>query len=305
MMESLSNPKITPSHLARKAIVYLRQSSDAQVKKNLESQRLQYALVERAQALGWKEVEVVDLDLGRSASLGAAARAGFDSVIASVALAEVGIIFSRELSRLFRTDKDFCHLMEVCGLFDCLLGDDERVYDLNVMDDQLVLGIKGTLSVVEFKILKLRLQAGMKEKARRGELARLLAPGYVRDATGSVVKDPDARVRDAMGLVFKKFRESWSIRQTFKWFQDEGVELPVNKSVEGRMQLVWQLPKQSFIRDVLHSSVFAGAYVFGRRAVEVSYEGGRLRKRQGSYRRAEDCEVFIPEHHEGYIDWET
>ena len=119
------------------------------------------------------------------------------------------------------------------------------------------------------------------------------------------MKDPDARVRDAMGLVFKKFRESWSIRQTFKWFQDEGVELPVNKSVEGHMQLVWQLPKQSFIRDVLHSSFFAGAYVFGRRAVEVSYEGGRLRKRQGSYRRAEECEVFIPEHHEGYIDWET
>ncbi len=175
MMESLLNLKITASHLARKAIVYLRQSSDAQVKKNLESKRLQYALVERAQALGWKEVEVVDLDLGRSASLGAAARAGFDSVIASVALAEVGIIFSRELSRLFRTDKDFCHLMEVCGLFDCLLGDEEQVYDLNVMDDQLVLGIKGTLSVVELKVLKLRMEAGMKEKARRGELARLLA----------------------------------------------------------------------------------------------------------------------------------
>ena len=305
MMESLWNPKITPSHLARKAIVYLRQSSDAQVKKNLESQRLQYAMVERAHALGWKQVEVVDLDLGCSASLGAAARAGFDSVIASVALAEVGVIFSRELSRLFRTDKDFCHLMEVCGLFDCLLGDEEQVYDLNVMDDQLVLGIKGTLSVVELKVLKLRLQAGMEEKARRGELARLLSPGYVRDATGAVVKDPDERVRDAMGLVFKKFRESWSIRQTFKWFHDEGVELPVNKSVEGRMQLVWQLPKQSFIRDVLRSSFFAGAYVFGRRSVEISYEGGRLRKRQGNYRIAEECKVFIPGHHEGYIDWET
>jgi DNA invertase Pin-like site-specific DNA recombinase len=198
MRESLSNPKITPSHLARKAIVYLRQSSGKQVKENLESQRLQYALVERAQALRWKQVEVLDHDLGCSAGLGAASRAGFDRLIASVALAEVGIIFSRELSRLFRTDKDFCHLMEVCGLFDCLLGDEERVYDLNVMDDQLVLGIKGTLSVVELKVLKLRLQAGMEEKARRGELSRLLAPGYVRDATGAVVKDPDERVRDAM-----------------------------------------------------------------------------------------------------------
>lgn len=305
MRESLSNPRITPSHLGRKAIVYLRQSSEKQVKENLESQRLQYALVERAQVLGWKQVEVFDHDLGCSASLGAALRAGFDRMIATVALSEVGVIFSRELSRLFRTDKDFCHLMEVCGLFDCLLGDEERVYDLNVMDDQLVLGIKGTLSVVELKVLKLRLQAGMEEKARRGELSRLLAPGYVRDAMGAVVKDPDERVRDAMGLVFKKFRESWSIRQTFKWFHDEGVELPVNKSVGGRMQLVWQLPKQPFISDVLHSPFYAGAYVFGRRPVEVSYEDGRVHKRQGSPRRAEECKVFIREHHEGYIDWEN
>jgi len=285
--------------------VYLRQSSAKQVKENLESQRLQYALVERAQALRWKQVEVFDHDLGCSAGLGAASRAGFDRLIASVALAEVGIIFSRELSRLFRTDKDFCHLMEVCGLFDCLVGDEERVYDLNVMDDQLVLGIKGTLSVVELKGMKLRLQAGMEEKARRGELSRLLAPGYVRDAMGAVVKDPDERVRDVMGLVFKKFRESWSIRQTFKWFHNEGVELPVNKSVGGRMQLVWQLPTQSFIRDVLQSAVYAGAYVYGRRPVEVGYEGGRLLKRQGSCRKAEECKVFIREHHEGYIDWET
>ncbi|MFQ5923721.1 MAG: recombinase family protein [Anaerolineales bacterium] len=305
MKEIPSNPKITPGHLARKAIVYLRQSSGRQVKENLESQRLQYALVERARVLGWKQVEVFDQDLGCSAGLGAASRAGFDRLIASVALGEVGIIFSRELSRLFRTDKDFCHLMEVCGLFDCLLGDEERVYDLNVMDDQLVLGIKGTLSVVELKGMKLRLQAGMEEKARRGELSRLLAPGYVRDAMGAVVKDPDKRVRDAMGVVFKKFRESWSIRQTFKWFHDEGVELPVNKSVGGRMQLVWQLPTQSFIRDVVQSAFYLWAYVYGRRPVEVGYEGGRLLKRQGSCRKAEECKVFIREHHEGYIDWET
>jgi len=203
--------------------------------------------VDRAQALGWKQVEVLDGDLGQSAGLGAARRAGFDRLIASVALGEVGVIFSRELSRLFRTDKDFCHLLEVCGLFDTLLADDERVYDLNVMDDQLVLGIKGTLSVVELKVLKMRMQAGMEAKARRGELKRLLPPGYVRDGTGAVVKDPDERLRDAISLVFARFRETWSIRQTFRWFHDEGVELPVNKSQAGRMTLVWQLPSTSFV----------------------------------------------------------
>ena len=305
MMLTQSDPKITPTHLGRKAIVYLRQSSERQVKENLESQRLQYALVERAQVLGWQQVEVLDNDLGRSAGLGAAARGGFDRLIASVALGEVGMIFSRELSRLFRTDKDFCHLLEVCGLFDTLLGDDERVYDLNVMDDQLVLGIKGTLSVVELKVLKMRMQAGMEAKARRGELERLLAPGYVRDGTGAVVKDADERVRDAMSLVFEQFRQTWSVRQTFKWFHEEGVELPVNKSQAGQMTLVWQLPSQSFVGDVLHNPFYAGAYVFGRRGTKMVYENGRILKRGGRFRRAEECKVFIRDHHEGYIDWET
>lgn len=305
MLVTQADPKISLNHLKRKAIVYLRQSSERQVKENLESQRLQYALVERAQLLGWKQVEVFDSDLGRSAGLGAATRAGFDRLIASVALGEVGMIFSRELSRLFRTDKDFCHLLEVCGLFDTLLGDDERVYDLNVMDDQLVLGIKGTLSVVELKVLKMRMQAGMEAKARRGELERLLAPGYVRDGTGAVVKDPDERVRDAMSLVFQQFRQTWSIRQTFKWFHDEGVELPVNKSVAGQMTLVWQLPSQSFVGDVLHNPFYAGAYVFGRRGTKMVYENGRFLKRGGRFRRPEECKVFIRDHHEGYIDWGT
>ena len=149
--------KITDEHRQRKAIVYLRQSSLKQVSENLESQRLQYAMKDRAQALGFQKVEVIDCDLGFSASLGARERKGFDYVISAVACGEIGIVFSRELSRLSRTDKDWCHLLEVCQIFGTLLADEEQVYDLNVLDDQLVLGIKGTLSVVELKVLRMRL----------------------------------------------------------------------------------------------------------------------------------------------------
>ena len=211
--------KITPDHLARKAIVYLRQSSERQVKANLESQRLQYALAERARALGWQAVETIDLDLGRSAALGAGPREGFERLVASVALGEVGVVFSREASRLSRTDKDWCHLLEVCQVCGTLIGDAEQIYDLDLMDDQLGLGIKATLSIVELKVLKQRLLQGMEAKAQRGELKRLLPVGYVRDGTGQVGKDPDLRVQEAIALVFRKFRDLASGRQTFQWFR--------------------------------------------------------------------------------------
>ena len=115
---------------------------------------------------------------------------------------------SRELSRLSRTDKDWCHLMELCQLFNVLIADADNLYDLNRLDDQLVLGIKGTLSVLELKVQKLRLLQGMEAKAKRGELIRVLAPGYVCDLAGQIVKDPNLRVQDAFALVFKKFREA-------------------------------------------------------------------------------------------------
>lgn len=150
--------KITPSHLARKAIVYLRQSSIAQVKYNTESQRLQYALKDTATGYGFARVEVIDCDLGFSASSGAQTREGFKQLLASIALGEVGMVLSREPSRLSRTDRDWCQLMELCRVLNTLIGDAESVYDLNRLDDQLILGIKGTLSVVELGTLKVRLQ---------------------------------------------------------------------------------------------------------------------------------------------------
>ncbi len=303
MNQLLYSPKIKPEHLARKAIVYLRQSSERQVRQNLESQRLQYEMAERVRRLGWQEIEVINSDLGCSAAMASASREGFERVLSSVALREVGIVASREVSRLSRTDKDWCRLVEVCQIFGTLIGDEQQIYDLNHLDDQLVLGIKGTLSVVELKVLRQRLQAGQESKARRGELFKRLPVGYARDGTGKVVLHPDRRVCEAIRLVFSKFRELWSVRQTFQWFRDYEVELPANPISGSR--LVWKIPSQSLVADILRNPFYAGAYVWGRRPTETLLVDGRLRKRQAANRPPEECRVFIADHHVEYIDWAT
>jgi DNA invertase Pin-like site-specific DNA recombinase len=303
MTELLYSPKIKPEHLARKAIVYIRQSSEKQVRYNLESQRLQYEVADRIRTLGWRHVEVIDSDLGFSAGMAAARREGFERVLSWVALGEVGIVGSREVSRLSRTDKDWCRLLEVCQIFGTLIADEQQIYDLNYLDDQLVLGIKGTLSVVELKVLRQRMQAGQESKARRGELFKRLPVGYARDLTGKVGLHPDQRICDAIRLVFLKFRERWSIRQTFQWFRDHDIELPANP-IQGT-KLIWKVPTQSLVRDILINPFYAGAYVWGRRPLTTLLVDGRLEKHQSSTRRAEECRVFIPDHHEGYIDWAT
>jgi DNA invertase Pin-like site-specific DNA recombinase len=297
--------KLTPAHLSRKAIVYLRQSSMHQVRHNKESQDLQYGLVSRARLLGFRDVEVIDGDLGASASLGARTREHFERLLAMVALKEVGLVLSREVSRLLRTDKDFCRLIEVCQVFDTLVGDDGNLYDVNTLDDQLVLGIKGTLSVVELNVLRKRLIEGAYNKAHRGELLRLLPPGYVFDGANKPVKDPDRRVQETIELVFAKFRETGTLRQTLKWFRDNEVEVPTNKVRGGKFKVVFQLPTQSRISEVLHNPFYAGAYVYGRRPMMTVWEDGLLKKRQGSALPLSEVRVFLRDHHEGYIDWAT
>ena len=300
------NSKITASHLARKAVVYLRQSSIAQVKYNTESQRLQYALKDTAMAYGFARVEVIDCDLGMSASSGSQTREGFKQLLASIALGEVGMVLSREPSRLSRTDKDWCQLMELCRVLNTLIGDAESVYDLNRLDDQLILGIKGTLSVVELGTLKVRLQQGREAKAKRGELGRSPQPGYVMDeATSRLVKDPNLRVQEAIALVFSRFEALGSVRQTHLWFHQERIELPVNKPHGGHFRLVWKLPSPSFLGDMLNNPMYAGAYVYGRRPTEVVVRQGQAVKRPGRQRAAHEASVFIAQHHEAYVSWEV
>jgi len=287
-MSERAYSKVGAAHLERRAIVYLRQSSDRQVRQNTESTRLQYALKDRARQLGWRHVEIIDSDLGASASLGAAPRTGFDRLIAAVACSEVGVVFCREVSRLSRTDRDWCRLLEMCQVFDTLLADSEQVYDLSTLDDQLVLGIKGTLSVVELKTLRLRLQQGMEAKAARGELVRMLPAGYVKDGDGAIVKDPDERVQHAIGLVFEVYRRLWSIRQTHQWFHHEGINLPVHLARRSGTRIVWKPPSYSFVKDVLRNPCYAGAYVWGQRPTQMVVEDGRVCRRQGSLREPED-----------------
>ena len=299
------NGKITADHLKRKAVVYLRQSSMRQVQQNTESRRLQYALKDKAIEWGWTEIEVIDCDLGSSAAVGAATRAGFERLTASVAVGEVGIILNRETSRLSRTDKDWCRLLEVCGVFDTLLSDGEQVYDPNCTDDQFVLGIKGTLNVVELKILRKRLTEGMEAKAARAEFRKPLPPGYKWDETGKIVKDPDERVRDAVALVFSKFREIQSVRQTFLWFHDQRIELPVTTDTQRGKSIVWQLPKKSFIMDLLKNPCYAGVYAWGVESTNLNYVDGAVRKRRVRLPDVKQAKVFKKDNHEGYIPLET
>jgi DNA invertase Pin-like site-specific DNA recombinase len=304
-LDRSSNAKVRPEHLARTAVVYLRQSSLRQVRENQESQLLQYALVNRARSLGWQSIDVVDADLGRSAALGARRRPGFEQVISKVALGEVGVVLSREVSRLSRTDRDWCRLLEVCQIFGTLIGDEDQIYDLDQLDDQLLLGIKGTLSVVELKVLKARMQSGMEAKARRGEFRHQLPSGYVYDADGRPVKDPDLRVQNAIGLMFEKFRVFGCVRQFYNWIVDEGLEFPVRRYVGSRLKTTWYVPPLLWVAHVLKNPFYAGAYVHGRRPREAIVVDGKVVKRTGALRAPENAKVFLPDHHEGYIDWIT
>jgi len=304
-MISEQNNKIKEGHLNRKAIIYIRQSTNRQVHKNKESQRLQYALQDKAKQWGWNDIEIIDSDLGSSAAVGAYERHGFERITSLVAVGEAGIIFSREASRLSRTDKDWCRLLEVCNLFDTLISDGEQIYDCNCMDDQLILGIKGTISSVELKILHTRLIAGMEEKAKRGEFKRQIPPGYIWDTTEKVVKDPNKRIQDSIQLIFKKFREIQSIRQTYLWFHGENIEVPVFKDKAGKKEIVWKLPEKSYLQAMLKNPFFAGVYVWGRETTKLEYKEGKIVKRKVKISDARESKVFIEDHHEGYIDLET
>ncbi len=178
------------------------------------------------------------------------------------------------------------------------------LYDLATMDDQLVLGIKGTLSVVELKVLKNRLLRGQEEKARRGELFRVVAPGYQCVDDDQVVKDPDLRIQPAIQLVFTKYRETWSARQTQLWFISNQVSLPVNRRGNGKNTIEWQLPRVTFIGSKLKNAIYAGAYVYGRRPTKIVVSDGRIMKRTERVLPPEECRVFIRDHHEAYISWE-
>src|SRR5690242_13874251 len=222
----MSAEKVGPRHLARKALLYVRQSSAHQVLHNREGRALQYAMRDRLAQLGWSAIEIVDEDLGRSAA-GGTARAGFERVVAEVCLGKVGAVAAREVSRFARNSRDWQQLIEMCRVVDTVLIDQETIYDPRQGNDRLLLGLKGSLNEYELDLLRQRSLEARREKARRGELLVTPPVGYVKTEEQHWEKDPDRRVQQAVLLVFRKFLELGTIRQTLLWFLEQGLQLPV------------------------------------------------------------------------------
>jgi DNA invertase Pin-like site-specific DNA recombinase len=298
-----TNAKVTGDHLKRRAIVYIRQSSPIQVANNLESQRRQYALADQARQLGFQQVEVIDEDLGRSGS-GQVDRPGFARLVAEVCTGSVGAVFCIEASRLARNGRDWHHLIELCGLVRALVVDPDGVYDPGLLNDRLLLGLKGTMSEFELNLLRQRCQEAIRQKARRGELQFALPIGYRWAPNGKVEKDPDRRIQQALELIFAKMEEFGSARQVLLWFRAEKVSLPALMYGEGGRELIWKLPVYNTIWHMLRNPMYAGGYAFGKTEARTKVVGGRARKTIGHSKPVENWTVLIRDHHSGYITWE-
>jgi DNA invertase Pin-like site-specific DNA recombinase len=218
--------RITPDHLGRAAVVYVRQSTMAQVMGNLESQRRQYDLAKAAEAAGFASVTVIDDDLGRSGS-GSIARPGFERLVALVCSGDIGAVYCIEASRLARNGRDWHHLIDLCTLAGTLVIDPDGAYDPRLVNDRLLLGLKGTMSEYELSLMRQRGIAARDAKARRGEFQFMLPPGFCWSEAGKIELDPDEHVADTIRLVFAKFRELGSARQVFLWLRSADIRMPV------------------------------------------------------------------------------
>jgi DNA invertase Pin-like site-specific DNA recombinase/predicted DNA-binding transcriptional regulator AlpA len=297
--------KITPSHLARQAIVYLRQSSPNQVEHNRESTERQYALAARARELGWPEerIMVIDEDLGLSGS-GAVVRSGFARLTAEVAMARVGLVLGLEVSRLARNNADWHRLIDLAGLTDTLIGDGDGIYHPAAFNDRLLLGLKGTMSEAELHILRARLNGGIRNKAQRGELRRGLPVGFVwGEADGEVLLHPDEAVVTAIRTIFDRFAEMGSARRVWLWLRDQGLKLPLQ--MHSHADIRWVEASYHAVHQVLANPVYAGAYVYGKTRTEVTLDAAGVRRKRIRQLPREEWQVLIKEHHTGYIDWQT
>lgn len=294
--------KITPEHLARGAYVYIRQSTADQLVNNPESRHRQYGLAERARALGWETVIVIDDDLGRSGS--GVTRPGFEKLLAAICEGRVGAVLAIEASRLARNGRDWHTLIEFCGLVGTLIIDEDGVYEPRHPNDRLLLGMKGTMSELELSILRARSLEALKNKARRGELFLAVAVGYVKAGNDRIEMDPDLRVREAITLVFTRFAALQSIRQVHLSLRHEGIMLPaVNYARAAGRTIVWKLPVYNTVHHILTNPIYAGAYAFGRTGSRITIENGRKRIVRGFRKERSDWEVLLVEHHEGYLSW--
>ena len=296
--------KISADHLGRGAVVYVRQSTMTQVMGNTESQRRQYALVEQAKVGGFASIAVIDDDLGRSGS-GLTERPGFQKLVAAVCAGSVGAVFCIEASRLARNGRDWHHLVDLCALAGTLVIDPDGVYDPRLVNDRLLLGLKGSMSEYELSLLRQRGIAARDSKAKRGELRFTLPPGYCWNEAARIEIDPDERVSGAIHTVFAKFRELGSARQVFLWARQADLMLPAVQRNLVTCKLLWQRPAYHTVIQILQSPIYAGAYAFGRTGNRMKIVDGRARKTSGHHRPMQEWNVLLRDNHEGYISWET
>jgi DNA invertase Pin-like site-specific DNA recombinase len=251
--------KITPEHLSRGAVVYVRQSTASQVAEHTESQRRQYALADSARSLGFVSVTVIDDDLGRSGS-GLVERPGFQKLVAAVCSGITGAIFCMEASRLARNGRDWHHLIDLCALVGTLVIDPDGTYDPRLVNDRLLLGLKGTMSEYELNLLHQRGIAARDSKARRGELRFILPPGYCWNEIGQIEMDPDERVSGVIRLLFDKFRELGSARQVLLWAQDQALQLPIIRRNNSTIcKIEWRPAAYHTVMQILRHPIYAGA----------------------------------------------
>src|SRR5436305_6167313 len=297
--------KIRPAHTQRTAYVYIRQSTPGQVEHNRESTARQYALADRACQLGWsiEDVVLIDEDLGLSGS-STDKRSGFARLTSEVALAHVGSVLGLQLSRLARNNADWYRLLQLCGITDTLIGDNDGVYHPALFNDRLLLGLKGTMSEAELHIIRARLDGGIRNKAARGELRRGLPVGFVwGEQDGEVLFHPDEAVTGAIRTVFERFAELGSVRRVWLWLRSEGLTFPMQTHYGAAIR--WIDPSYTAIYHVLTNPAYAGAYVYGKSRRQITLDATGRRKRHTRKLPRSEWSVLIPDHHAGFIDWPT
>ncbi|WP_213959427.1 recombinase family protein [Variovorax sp. dw_954] len=301
MMNDL-HQKVQASHLKRDAYLYVRQSTLRQVFENTESTKRQYGLRQRAVALGWADerVIVIDSDLGQSGA--SSDREGFQRLVAEVGMGHAGIVLGLEVSRLARNSMDWHRLLEICALTATLICDEDGVYDPAHFNDRLLLGLKGTMSEAELHVLRARLQGGILNKARRGELEIRPPVGLIYTSEGTVVLDPDQQVQHCLRWLFATFARTGSACATVRFARTEELAFP-RRCAKGvhKGELLWGALDHSQVLRALHNPRYAGAFAYGRSQTRRNVDGGTSLQRLPQ----DEWVTLIPDSHPGYISWDT